>query len=142
MEAKHYSDIVDNSEIFLPKYEGLISEEQSYVDNALLDKIDKHVQDFNRTKMTDLIINKKQKESILKNYGVLSDRDSLDVFDQEMQDIIWEDFKTKYQNELNNKIKNDDVLKLVDTLDYAIGKNHFSLDSIKKKLNYVKEFSA
>lgn len=72
----------------------------------------------------------------------MSDRDSLDVFDQEMQDIIWEDFKTKYQNELNNKIKNDDVLKLVDTLDYAISKNHFLLDSIKKKLNYVKEFSA
>ena len=66
MEAKHYSDIVDNSEIFLPKYEGLISEEQSYVDNALLDKIDKHVQDFNRTKMTDLIINKKKEGKHIK----------------------------------------------------------------------------
>ena len=66
MEAKHYSDIVDNSEFFLPKYEGLISEEQSYVDNALLNKMDKHVQDFNKTKMNDLIINKKKEGKHIK----------------------------------------------------------------------------
>ena len=70
----------------------------------------------------------------------MSDGDSLDVFDQEMQDIIWEDFKTKYQNELNNKIKNDDVLKLVDTLDYAIGKKSFLVGLNQEKTKLCKRF--